>query len=50
MRQLLWLMCVVGLRSMSFVVLTVKVLLDVMVDQLIDFVGGYKECLFAEGA
>jgi hypothetical protein len=43
-------MCVVGLRSMSFVVLTVEVLLDVMVDELIDFVGGYKERLFVEGA
>jgi hypothetical protein len=45
MRHLLWLMCVVVWRSISFVVLIVEVLLlDVMVDQLIDFVGVYKEC------
>jgi hypothetical protein len=44
MRHLLWSMCAVVWRSISFVVLIVEVLSDAMVDQLIDFVGGYKEC------
>jgi hypothetical protein len=35
-------MCAEVSRSMS--VMMVEVLLDVMRDQLIDFVGGYKEC------